>query len=312
MSVFVKSLIISLLAGPALISGISACSSGATPIGAADRQKDYNSTQNEPEGSGTTEETSGYYGQSANQDFRGTVDSNLISAAYLACGKIDDNATEVGCNAYEPTNDERIPLEGNTNISWRVLVDGHPIDGNKINPNGQLISSLHLAMTAGIPRMLGLSDNRTVEVQICSRGAMSTQTPAPGISDLGTCDGSVLSTFRSTISKLPPAAALGAFGVAKNFTTKFFGLGLPPKIREETLTLVLKSANFDGTFNESEMLCRIDVDVPNFCLGNTYYRVNRGFSDVVLETSWDPRVKKITTDTDCDMIGRLIWTEICN
>lgn len=274
----------------ALFLAAAGCSSGANIIGGTDRAKTSPENQDQlPEG-GTTEETSSLQ-TNQNNDFRGTVDSTIISAAYLACGKLDLSASEIGCNAYEPRNDERLPLESVTGVAWVVTIDGQSIDRSQINARGRSMNGLKLAMTSKLSGptspMPGQSHDLKVEL---------------------TFNGDVLSQFHATISKLPPVAALSAFGIAQDFSAS------PP---EPSLSGFLKNARFVREYPKSNIMCsgRFMDTVHNFCLGNQFYSVTTNCWGAVCESkeiTWKAKLKDITTNKDCDAIGRIIWTELCN
>jgi len=110
----------------------SGCSSTDT-VGTTTIQKEKTASQqaNDPSkpdnsGSGTRSSTSQIQGGS-NNDYTGTIDPELISAAYLVCGKTDDQGNYIGCNAYETRTDRRLPLETRPDVRWVAMADNAPL-----------------------------------------------------------------------------------------------------------------------------------------------------------------------------------------
>ena len=88
-----------------------------TSPGKKDRQEyfEQNAVNNEPDMTAPMP-------QESSNDYTGTIDPTLISAAYLACGKKDQAGTEIGCNVYTAT-DQRIAAAASTG-SWIAKAGG--------------------------------------------------------------------------------------------------------------------------------------------------------------------------------------------
>ncbi len=196
----------------ALILAPCGCSS-SDPVGNTTIEKEKTASQqgNDPSkpdgsGTGTRSSTSSIQGGASN-DYTGTIDPELISAAYLVCGKTDDQGNYIGCNAYETRTDRRLPLETRSDVRWVAMADTTPLPA--INPSSTG-SNVRLAFAAKVRNgaFSGASQNPRIYVGLYSGQSLRNQYWAklaamPLVSDMiafGNVSGLSLNLSRGSIT----------------------------------------------------------------------------------------------------------------
>ncbi len=158
----------------------TACSSSAlTGAGISKREKPGTVATENEETTSQTEDSS----KENENEYYGTIDNQLISAAYLVCGR-DDRT--LGCNVYT-SSDQRI-VRADTEGTWHANVANQSVH----RPSARLPK---ISFVGNLP-VTGSSNYVTVSF---------------GISDTAKVN------FRSKISNLPPIRALSALGVTESF-----------------------------------------------------------------------------------------------
>lgn len=151
--------------------------------------------------------------QESTNDYTGTIDPTLISAAYLACGKDDQTGTEIGCNVYTAA-DQRIAAAASTG-TWIAKAGG--VSLNRSNP-----TQAGIAFAALVPpaqRSLGRNPQISVSYSFTT-GAFPP----------------VVKTFESNLGSMALITDFRAFGKAQNFRAT--GLMAP------TLSQLLSTVQF--------------------------------------------------------------------
>ena len=160
-----------------------------TSPGKKDRQEylEQNTANNEPDMTAPMP-------QESSNEYTGTIDPTLISAAYLACGKKDQAGTEIGCNVYTAT-DQRIAAAASTG-SWIAKAGGVSLNRSSPEPVG-------IAFAALVPpaqRLIRLNPKITVSYSF----TMGASPP-------------VVKTFESNLGSMALTTDFRAFGQAQNF-----------------------------------------------------------------------------------------------
>jgi hypothetical protein len=155
-----------------LIGSAAACSS-SNPVGQSDIRKEKTSASEtsdagntiKPDGSGngTRSTTTQIQGGGISNDYTGTIDPELIAAAYLACGRTDDEGNYIGCNAYETQSDRRLPLENRPDVKWVATADN--VQLTRVDP-GPLSPKVKLAFAAKVRGMGAKNPKVTVQLNI--------------------------------------------------------------------------------------------------------------------------------------------------
>ena len=160
-----------------------------TSPGKKDRQEylEQNTANNEPDMTAPMP-------QESSNDYTGTIDPTLISAAYLACGKKDQAGTEIGCNVYT-AEDQRIAAAASAG-SWIAKAGGVSLNRSSPEPVG-------IAFAALVPPAQGF--NR-VNPKITVSYSFTTGAYPP-----------VVKTFESNLGSMALINDFRAFGKAQNF-----------------------------------------------------------------------------------------------
>ena len=151
--------------------------------------------------------------QESTNDYTGTIDPTLISAAYLACGKDDQAGTEIGCNVYTAA-DQRITAAASTG-TWIAKAGGVTLNRSNSEPGG-------VAFAALVPpsqRLFGRNPQISVSYSFTT-GAFPP----------------VVKTFESNLGSMALITDFRAFGQAQTFRAK--GLMAP------TLSQLLATVQF--------------------------------------------------------------------
>ena len=185
-----------------------------TSPGKKDRQEylEQNTANNEPDMTAPMP-------QESSNDYTGTIDPTLISAAYLACGKKDQAGTEIGCNVYTAT-DQRIAAAASTG-SWIAKAGGVSLNRSSPGPVG-------IAFAALVPpaqRFNRLNPKITVSYSF----TMGASPP-------------VVKTFESNLGSMALTTDFRAFGQAQNFHTVLPNRGA--SLTAGTLSQLLSTIQF--------------------------------------------------------------------
>ena len=237
-----------------LIGSAAACSS-SNPVGQSDIRKEKTSASEtsdpgntiKPDGSGngTRSTTTQIQGGGISNDYTGTIDPELIAAAYLACGRTDDEGNYIGCNAYETQSDRRLPLENRPDVKWVATADN--VQLTRVDP-GPLSPKVKLAFAAKV-RGAG-AQNPKIRVQLYSGSR-----PING--------------FQSYLSTMAMVADMVAFG---NVTSLSIQTLLQPPL--PTLSLFLNTAN-SSHWKTSQRSCtwfdRLGPRIGRPCNGGAFF-----------------------------------------
>ena len=163
-----------------------------TSPGKKDRQEylEQNAVNNEPDMTAPMP-------QESSNDYTGTIDPTLISAAYLACGKKDQAGTEIGCNVYT-AEDQRIAAAASAG-SWIAKAGGVSLNRSSPEPVG-------IAFAALVPPAQRF--NR-VNPKITVSYSFTTGAYPP-----------VVKTFESNLGSMALNTDFRAFGQAQNFRAR--------------------------------------------------------------------------------------------
>lgn len=182
-----------------------------TSPGKKDRQEylEQNAVNNEPDMTAPMPQDSG-------NDYTGTIDPTLISAAYLACGKKDQAGTEIGCNVYT-AEDQRIAAAASAG-SWIAKAGGVSLNRSSPEPVG-------IAFAALVPPAQRF--NR-VNPKITVSYSFTTGAYPP-----------VVKTFESNLGSMALNTDFRAFGQAQTFRAARLG-------NPETLSQLLSTIQVQG------------------------------------------------------------------
>jgi|GEM_PF-2653811 len=192
-----------------------------TSPGKKDRQEylEQNTANNEPDMTAPMP-------QESSNDYTGTIDPTLISAAYLACGKKDQAGTEIGCNVYTAT-DQRIAAAASTG-SWIAKAGGVSLMRLSPEPVG-------IAFAALVPpaqRFNRLNPKITVSYSF----TMGASPP-------------VVKTFESNLGSMALTTDFRAFGQAQNFKPR--NTRTSARLEAGTLSQLLSTIQVQGATAET-------------------------------------------------------------
>jgi len=192
-----------------------------TSPGKKDRQEylEQNAVNNEPDMTAPMPQDSG-------NDYTGTIDPTLISAAYLACSKKDQAGTEIGCNVYTAA-DQRIAAAASTG-SWIAKAGGVSLNRSSPEPVG-------IAFAALVPPAQRF--NR-VNPKITVSYSFTTGAYPP-----------VVKTFASNLGSMALTTDFRAFGQAQNFKPR--NTRTSARLEAGTLSQLLSTIQVQGATAET-------------------------------------------------------------
>jgi|GEM_PF-3095427 len=274
----------------------SGCSS-ADPVGTTTIQREKTASQqaNDPSkpdnpGSGTRSSTSQIQGGS-NNDYTGTIDPELISAAYLVCGKTDDQGNYIGCNAYETRTDRRLPLETRPDVRWVAMADNAPLPAVDPAPTGPKVPLAFAAKMRG--------------------GTISTASQNPRIHVMLYSGGILRNEYSASLATMPLVADMIAFG-------KVSGLSLSRSrstIAGDTLSLFLLLAQRQN-IKSARTACRwFDALGPRIgrpCNGKSFFPFYDAENPMVEIPATISGPDLISQNTYCDNFANMLQGVACN
>lgn len=223
--------------------------------------------------------------QDGGNDYSGTIDPTLISAAYLACGKKDLQGTEIGCNVYTAA-DQRIAEAASTG-TWIAKAGGVSLNRSSPAPSG-------IAFAALVPpaqRLNRLNPKITVSYSFnFNAGAY----PA------------VVKTFESNLGSMAQINDFSAFGKGQNF--KAPGL-MAPTLSQLLSTIQIQRAVADNLRCTSRLFTQTSECSSAFGTGSAFNLRRRGgaLSDTISFTQSNINSLYQT----CESIANLCYAILC-
>jgi len=256
-----------------------------TSPGKKDRQEylEQNTANNEPDMTAPMP-------QESSNDYTGTIDPTLISAAYLACGKKDQAGTEIGCNVYTAA-DQRIAAAASTG-SWIAKAGEVSLMRSSPEPVG-------IAFAALVPpaqRFNRLNPKITVSY------SFTTGAYPP-----------VVKTFESNLGSMALITDFRAFGQAQNFRAGSGNTGANAKLTAGTLSQLLSTIQVQRATAKTTQCAKRYIMPISECgsligTGSGFY-LRRGESDMDPISFTQSNINSLYQT--CESIANLCFAILC-
>ena len=220
--------------------------------------------------------------EGSSNDYTGTIDPTLISAAYLACGKVDQAGTEIGCNVYT-AEDQRIA---------------------RVDSLGNWIARAGVGTLSRVdPKRAGVAFAATVPANLRMNRAN------PKISVSYWFQMAPLS-FESNLGSMALIDDLNAFGQGRDFIAS----GLLPIPRPPTVSVLLSQIQRQGTTADLVRCASRNFTQTNECssafgTGSSFNLRRRGI--VGIDTIRFTQSNINTTYQTCNSIANLCYAILC-